>query len=43
MFEICDSGFVVMKKVLTGVAILMAIAFVLGFSWGKLFGSLGDR
>jgi putative ubiquitin-RnfH superfamily antitoxin RatB of RatAB toxin-antitoxin module len=37
MFEICDSGFVVMKKVLTGVIVLMAIAFVLGVSWGKLF------
>lgn len=37
MFEICDSGFIVMKKVLTGTIALMAIALVLGVSWGKLF------
>ena len=37
MFEICDSGFVEMKKILTGVIILMAIALVLGVSWGKRF------
>ena len=37
MFEICDSGFVVMKKVLTGTIVLMAIALVLGVSWDKLF------
>ena len=37
MLEICDSGFVVMKKVLIGVIVLMAIALVLGVSWGKLF------
>ena len=37
MLEICDSGFVVMKKVLIGVIVLMAITLVLGVSWGKLF------
>ena len=37
MFEICDSGFIVMKKVLSGVIALMAIVLVLGVSWGKLF------
>ena len=37
MFEICDSGFIVMKKVLTGTIVLMAITLVLGISWGKLF------